>query len=106
MVLLDHILMLIFVLCDENPTLLHGVFLIVDSFLHSFRVYGLGKYIQLILKHVQHGVDHDRTTNVLFHVMCAQLQVILGDLSPYLLHVSIDLYSDLVLGSNLSEGTD
>jgi len=39
--------------------------------------------MQLILKDVQHGLDYGRTTNVLLHVFCAQLQVIIGGLLPY-----------------------
>lgn len=71
----------ILVLHDDVPKLLDGVFLIAYSCLHSIRIYGLVTCVQLVLKHVKHGVDHDGATNVLLHVMCAQIQVFFGDLS-------------------------
>jgi len=57
-------------------------FLIANSCLHSFWVYGLGTCVHLALKHVQHGVDHEWTTSVFLHAWCAQHQVIPSDLSP------------------------
>ena len=79
--LLGHVLMPSLVLGDDVPKLLDGVFLIEESCLHSIWVYSLGTCIQLILKHVYDGVDHDGSTNVLLHVFCTHLQVIVGGLS-------------------------
>lgn len=74
--------MLSLVLCDGVPKPFDGLFFIADAFLHGIQVYGLGTIIQLVLKHVHHGVDHDRTVDVLLHAMYAQLQVFACGLSP------------------------
>lgn len=100
-----HVLMPSLVLCYDVPKLLDVVLLKVDSSFHGIQAYGLGTYFCLILKHAQHVIDHDRTTSVLLHVLCTQLQAIPGGLLPQLLHVPIDLQLDLVLVLRFSEGT-
>ena len=99
-----HVLMPRLVLCDDVPKQLDGVFLVAHSCFHRIRVYGLGTYVYLILKHVQCGVEHDRTTSVLLHVQCTQLQVIASGLFLQLLHVPVNLSLDLVCMLIFGEG--
>ena len=73
------------------PILLDGVYLEANSYLHSLWVYNLGTFVQFIPKHTQHGLDYDRTTDVLLHVFCAHLQVIFGSPLSELLLLPIDL---------------
>jgi len=53
-------------------------------------VYGSETSVQLILKHLQHCPECGWTTDVLLHVFCTQLQVIIGGLVHQLLHVPVD----------------
>ena len=58
------------------------------------------------MKHVQYYPKCAWTTDVLLHVLCTQLQVIMGGFVHQLFNVPIDLQHDLVLPHGLSEGSD
>ena len=102
--LLGHVLMSSLVLCCDVPKPLDVVLLKENSCLHGIRACALGTCVHLVLKHAQHCAKCGWTTDVILHVVCAQMQVITIGLMHQPFHVLVDLQPDFVLVLRFGEG--